>query len=346
MGLYTDFPYAEPVYHTATTNRFTKRRIRQITWDKVRKVLWCIDTTGNLVGLTRDRSLGVNAWHEHELGNYDSSTARTFDASWGMEPDDPIYLCNDGAVESVVAVENTDDDSVDVWLSSVRQHGTAGVNTLRWSSHLERIVGDAIGFSSVFDLYQAAYVFTDCTHYKRLEAGDSLTYSGGTESSLARLKFETFTPVAYNESHGVWQLTDVGDGDASTITITDTLPDQDTERYFIRTGFNFTSTIEPLRPEAGSQIGTAQGAMKRITQAVIRFYRTIGATVGPDSTNTETINFRDADDNMSDSAELYTGDKLVKLHGDYNRNGYLYIAQTQPLPFAVAGIIVEGQTYD
>ncbi len=98
--------------------------------------------------------------------------------------------------------------------------------------------------------------------------------------------------------------------------------------------------------EAGSQVGTAQEALKRVHQAFMRLYRSLQCKVGSSLTNLETINFRLGTTLMGNSAELFTGDKRVQLPTTYDREGLLYIVADQPLPFAVNAVIFDGQEYD
>lgn len=117
-------------------------------------------------------------------------------------------------------------------------------------------------------------------------------------------------------------------------------------------GLPYTSRIVTNSLEAGSQIGSAQGMMKRAVSATIRLFRTIGLRYG----------IRIADLNGTDSDTMYelpfttlgglggvpiplfTGDKRVDLPLGYDRSPRMVIEQTKSLPMSVAGIFIEGQT--
>jgi len=49
---------------------------------------------------------------------------------------------------------------------------------------------------------------------------------------------------------------------------------------------------------------------------------------------------------MAQSPEIYTGDKEVFLPTNYDREGYVYILQDQPLPFTLVSISIEGTEYE
>lgn len=106
-------------------------------------------------------------------------------------------------------------------------------------------------------------------------------------------------------------------------------------------GLPYTTTIRNLRLDEGADVGggTAQGKLKRVFETVIRFIDTLGAKVGPDAANLDEIKFRDADDPMDSSPPLFTGDKIVKFRGGWEREGQVTIVQDQPLPMTVSVLI-------
>jgi hypothetical protein len=102
-----------------------------------------------------------------------------------------------------------------------------------------------------------------------------------------------------------------------------------------------------MRPEAGSIIGTAQGAIKKIHKITLRFWRTLWAKVGRDEDNDmDEVEFHQGPDLIGLSPELFEGDKTQEFDGDYDRNGFVRIICDEPLPFCLVGIISEGMTYD
>jgi len=106
-----------------------------------------------------------------------------------------------------------------------------------------------------------------------------------------------------------------------------------------------------VRIEAGSIIGTAQGAIKRINKAIIRLYKTMAASVGS-APGAQTISFPDvldftkSTDPANSSVEFFTGDKPVIVPSTYDRDNQLYITQDGPFPMTVVSISAEGETFD
>lgn len=302
-------------------------KFRRIAWDSSRKTLWACDTAGNLIGMTRDRRLNLLAWHSHELGGTDTTLRREFadlDVTLTNVPNDPVYYIHSGAVASLCVVPDGTKDRDDVWICSLRKINGS------WKYHVEYIAGLNRFTDSIYDNYYLQdgtfHIdnFADYNNASHLEAESVSVLFHGTCGRQV-LSGKTVT--------------------AGTAVFTETVP---TGNEITLAGYPYDGVIIPVRPEAGSQIGTSQGALKRIHQAIIRFYKTMSCTVGRDADNIEggAINFREADTPMQNSAELYTGDKTLKVDCDYDRDAYLYILQDEPLPFCVVSIILEGQTYD
>ena len=114
----------------------------------------------------------------------------------------------------------------------------------------------------------------------------------------------------------------------------------------VHVGLEYTSKIQTMRLEAGAQDGTAQGKVKRVHGAVVRFYNTVGGKIGVDETLLDRIPFRTTGDNMTEMVPMFTGDKVVKMPGGYNRDGRLWIEQDQPLPMTVLAIMPQVQVND
>ena len=111
-------------------------------------------------------------------------------------------------------------------------------------------------------------------------------------------------------------------------------------------GLAYESTLQTVRLEAGSATGTAQGKLKKIHSVTVRFFRTVGARIGTDLTNTDTIPFRDSSDPTDTAVPLFTGDKEIEAQPTWDTEGALVVQQTQPLPMTIVGIYPRVYTQD
>lgn len=294
---------------------FDNRYFKRILWDRGRSTLWCLDLKGNFFGLTRDRKSGINTWHSHEFGGAERVIDFTVASMFGSGVEDIFLL-----VERVI-------DSQTV-------------------THLEVIIGKertsrAFSHRSM-DIFTDASVFFDPID----ETPPAALFTTDVRSGLDHLEGETVIGTADNIC-GIFEIQATGPVTSGDITIASPKPGgSDTYTTTEAWGLPYTATIEPVRLEAGSQIGTAQGAIKRIHSVIVRFANTMYAKVGRDSSNNEEINFRDPATPLINSADLYTGDKFIYLDSDYDRDGYVQIISDRPLPMTVISIIAEGVTND
>lgn len=106
-------------------------------------------------------------------------------------------------------------------------------------------------------------------------------------------------------------------------------------------GLGYTSLLETMRLEVGTQSGTVQGRFKRIGNVTLRLYQTVGGEVGPSEDKLTRMHYRTAQDNMDEAIPPFTGDKQATLGGGYSRDGRVVVRQNQPLPMTVLAIIPE-----
>lgn len=334
--LYTEFPSAPPLDTYLSSQ--CARAIIQMVWDESRQTLWCIDNAGALRGLTRSKKANVSLWHSHELGGFDASVTPDLAE---VDPEHPIsQLVCSGAIVGICAIADELTKKENLWLI-VRRYIDG-----EWLWVIETMRGGVIYSESAYSQIVASQsVFTDCSRVVKATAAVS-TYA------LEYLEGESVRGTASALDHGIFT---VKEGVVAAGVVSDTEMDWQSlpnypgpldGEYWIAFGFNFKSIVEPVRIEAGSVVGTAQDAMKRIHKAFVRFYKTISAKVGPDENRLEDLQFRDGDTPMDKSAEFFTGDKEILLNNDFDRDGYLRIEQAEPLPFSVVSIVSEGQTYD
>jgi hypothetical protein len=92
----------------------------------------------------------------------------------------------------------------------------------------------------------------------------------------------------------------------------------------VKVGLPYTSILQTMRIDAGSQNGTSQAKTKRIYNITVRLYESLGVEVGPDLNNMESIPFRSSAQLMNTPIPVFTGDKEVEFRGNYETDG-LYL---------------------
>ena len=114
----------------------------------------------------------------------------------------------------------------------------------------------------------------------------------------------------------------------------------------VKVGLAYTSLLQTMRIDAGSQNGTSQSKTKRIYEITARLYESIGIEVGPDLNNMERIPFRSSANPMDTGVTVFTGDKEVEFRGNYETDGFIFVRQTQPLPLTILSLYPKLQTND
>jgi len=232
--------------------------------------------------------------------------------------DDSIRLTKTNEGKSVcesVAVIPTDDTEYQVYVIVKR---TINGATRRFVEIL-----------NVFDFDE-----TNNTSFNFLDS--ALSYSGSavtTISGLDHLEGQTVSILANGASHP--------DKTVSSGSIT-----LDRSSTSVKVGLAYTSLLQTMRLNNGSQNGTSQGKTKRIYDITVRMFETIGVEVGPDLSNMERIPFRSSADLMDEGIPPFTGDKEVEFRGNYETDGFIFVRQTQPLPFTILSLYPRLQTND
>ena len=174
----------------------------------------------------------------------------------------------------------------------------------------------------------------DNTSFNFLDS--QLSYSGTattTITGLDHLEGQTVSVLANGATHP----DKVVSGGSITLTRSSTS---------VKVGLPYTSLLQTMRLDAGSQNGTSQSKTKRIFNIAIRLYESIGVEVGPDLSNMESIPFRSSANPMDQAIPVYTGDKDIEFRGNYETDGFIYVRQTQPLPLTILSLYPELTTND
>ncbi len=118
------------------------------------------------------------------------------------------------------------------------------------------------------------------------------------------------------------------------------LPD-DVEAAKILIGYNYRMTVKTLRVEEGARQGTAQGQLGKIDRVMVRLDRTVGGKMGVEDENgqqLDPIQYREADEPISDDLELFSGDKKIPVEGRWDMNRYAVIVQDEPYPMHLIAV--------
>jgi hypothetical protein len=355
--------FAEPVqlffdeYPQAETSLYSpgRRKFRWMEWDVTRSTLWCLDTAGNFFGMTRDRKLSTTMWHIHQFGGYDPTKGVNVAPVLSGSPvlTDPAYSICDGKVISFTVIPNAFTGVNDVWLC-IKRSGTGATGY-----YVERIAGKNVLANSVLtginpNTSQGSPCYVDCAVIQN----DNGIAAPGTNylTYLVGAQLDQYPLVGnyYSETNGMFAITSTVPTDGiGTTVLNQPLPgDVGTAANVVVLGLAFTPIVQPTRLDVGSVIGTSQNAPKKIARLFIRFFKTLSCLVGTPPTGDdganppEVLDFSTANQNLSQSNELYTGDKKVYPPTTYDRDGYIYITQADPMPLTVISIVAEGAEYD
>ena len=214
-------------------------------------------------------------------------------------------------VESITAIPSGAEDQV--YLSVKR---TIDGSTVRHIVYMKEVQFDAIEDAFFVD--------------------SGLTYDGSSTSTITglnHLEGETVQVLADGSAHADKTVS------GGSITL-----DRAAEKVHI--GYHYDSTVETLRIEAGADDGVSQGKIKRIHGVTVRFLETVGADVGPDTNNLDTIQFRDSSMAMDEAVPLFTGDKEIAFPSGYDSDSRVVVQQTQPLPMTVLAVMRRSNTFD
>jgi len=109
-------------------------------------------------------------------------------------------------------------------------------------------------------------------------------------------------------------------------------------------GLAYDSELETMRLEAGSQLGSALGKIKRIAIAIILFYKSAGCQYGTEEGKLDTLPWRKTSDKMDKAPDLVNEAIEVTMPGDWDREGRIIIKQSLPLPLTILAIVPRVDT--
>lgn len=218
----------------------------------------------------------------------------------------------EAVVESVVCIPSPDGARDELWLQ-VRRNINGVIKR-----HIEYMERDFIS-SEGMTLDDAFFVDSGLTY----EGPPASVFSG-----LDHLEGQLVTGLA---ADGV--LMGLALVSAGSVTFPDTPPGGFVAPCSI--GLPYPANMTTMRIETGSDIGTAQGKIKRITDVRVRLLDTVGGVAGRDGATLDAIK-----PDPDAAAGLYSDDSLrVTWPQGYELAGRMTIQQNDPLPMTIVALM-------
>lgn len=162
----------------------------------------------------------------------------------------------------------------------------------------------------------------------------SLTYNGSatsTVSGLSHLIGETVTVIADGCTHPDCVVNSSGQ-----ISLNSTYS-------VVQVGLYSPAILETQLIEGGATTGSSQGASSAITKCLIRYFETVGGTIGYDSTQADVVSFRTPTALMNNPIVPFSGDKIVPFSHGFDQGYKVYLTQPYALPSTVLMMLYKAK---
>jgi len=316
-----------------------------------------------LIGLTYQREQQVVAWHRHVFGGSFGSGNSVCESVATIPTDNSEYqtwvivkrTINGATKRYVEYIHNydfdeTDDTSFNFLDSQLNYSGaTSTLDGAITDSDTTITLDDASSFTTTGTIKIGSEIIT----YTGKSSNDLTGCTRGTNGTTAAAHVDakevlqvvsSLSGLSHLEGETVSVLGDGSTHPNKTVSSAAITLDRFVNKA--KVGLPFTSLLQTMRIDAGSQDGTSQAKTKRIFDITIRLYESIGVEVGPDLSNMERIPFRSSANPMDSGIAVFTGDKEVEFRGNYETDGFIYVRQTQPLPLTILSLYPRLQTND
>ena len=110
-------------------------------------------------------------------------------------------------------------------------------------------------------------------------------------------------------------------------------------------GLAYNCNLQTLRFDLATGQQTVQYSKKNIKQLILRLKDSVGGYAGPDADNLKEIKWRQYEE-WTQPNELKTADVEHKIPSTWDREGRIYVRQSDPLPMTVLGLIMEFELGD
>ena len=327
------------------------------------QLIWCVRSDGRLVCLTYQREQQVVAWHQHIFGGAFSTGIAVCESIATIPTDDKEY-------QSWVIVKRTINGVTRRYVEYINQFDfdqTDNTNFNFLDSQLS-YSGATTTLNTTVNTSVTSIILTSATSFTTTGTvkidNELITYTGISTNTLTGCTRGTNSTTAATHTAGatvsqvvnsVTGLEHLEGQSVSVLANGATHPEKTVasgaislSRFVnkVKVGLAYTSLLQTMRIDAGSQNGTSQAKTKRIYNITVRLYESVGVEVGSDLNNMETIPFRSSANPMDQAIPVFTGDKEVEFRGNYETDGFIYVRQTQPLPLTVLSLYPELITND
>jgi hypothetical protein len=349
---------------TILAEHVTEGGVTQMAYqDEPLAILYVVRGDGELVALTYQRDQQVTAWHRHIFGGVFGTGKAVCESVAVIPTDDTEYQVYvivkrtiNGSTKRYIEVLNTfdftetDNTTFNFLDSQLNYDGVSTTLNGNISNSVTTIaLTDASSFSSAGKIKinneiisyagKSTNNLTGCTR-----GVNSTTAVAHTSGATVDQVLETVTGLSHLEGQTVSILADGATHPTKVVSSGSISLDRASKK--VKVGLSYTSILQTMRINAGSQNGTAQGKTKRIYEVTARLFESVGIEVGPDLNNMERVPFRTSSDPMDQGIPPFTGDKEVEFRGNFETDGFIFVRQTQPLPLTVLSLYPRLVTND
>lgn len=339
--------------------------ITSMAWQRTPyRVLWCVRADGKLLGCTYYREHKITGWHVHETDGWFEDVS----VIPGVSQDEVWFIVKrkvNGSTKRYIerlgtqfnGVDSTDSKYLDSYLSldnrksivsvnlttdvvEVTAHGYSDGDFVRFRTEDDPDYSGASDESLNMHEYYVSDATTDTFKCKDASGtyiafSDHITIDPDGVNTVAK-NVSSISGLSHLEAKSVSIVADgvyVGDKTVSSGGFT-----LDDPASVIHAGLGYNSDLWTLTPEIPLPLGTSMGATKRVVDATVDLYKTIGMQIGPDENRLHDVQFASDAVPASQSAALFSGEINKTMEDSDNTDARVFIRQPYPLPMTVLAI--------
>ena len=283
-------------------------RIVQICYQEVPdKILWCLVANGNLIALTFSEEQEVAAFSRHDFS---------------------------GKVESVAIIPNLEDCRDEMWLVVNRVVNFRNVRTVEKVEQGEpKIFPDSVYASD--DLKEQDKLQKDFIKYNSLYLDSFVLFERKLDDDTTLI-----TGLEHLEGKMVKIFADGAVCDNQIVIGGKVRISNNMTRVVV--GLPIVSQYIPQSVFIDSQYGSGLGQRQRINHVMLMLYMSGGGKIGQDQNSLKEIYYRDCDDKLNKSEDLFSGKKEILFNGTTNLTDVganIMIENDTPLPMNILAIV-------